>query len=640
MQALGRRKPARPRAAWWTDELDEARDSGSSTFKSACRRTRREYYQDRIARAGPNDLGELFKWKKQSSDDRPSELRIAGHRVTSQAGIAKAMADSAFPQPSGQDTPSVRWWDTPKLPGSVAKVVCQPPTVTEVKEAYLIKTSTSPGPDGVTVRTLKRIWSDTLESHLTEVCRGAVRLGCFPQAWKKATVVTQSKPNRDPKTTSGWRPITLLSVLGKGLERLMQRRMAVAAVVGGVIPRDSAGGIPLRSAQDLVACFVHEADKARKQGKHGFLATFDVKSAFPSVSRATLRAALTAQGWRPETAALAQSFMSGRSCSFSWNDTVFKSDNGLPQGSPWSPILLALVMATIVRAPSQGATFTYVDDIAQYSTDKDPELAVRRATMMAWLLDKDLRKAGMRLDPGKTELMYIPPGGTGARSRAVPKALRNLHLPAGRTCASTQVTWLGVALRCTENAGISFPANVAARVTKAQAWHGLTARVNKVYKGLRPDAARAWFKMAIVPTLSYGLWPLFQGLQNRRAAAELKTLEAATKPALKALTPAWRTSPVALRYWTMGFPPRRSGAGSWPGPRLDCKACRRSTRSCTGSINRRATPRNCQGCTSATFWRKPPKNSTPWAPERPRLQNCSVSKQGRQKRPAPRVTPA
>ncbi|KAL8296098.1 hypothetical protein RB600_001542 [Gaeumannomyces tritici] len=555
VQTRGQLKPARAKAKWWTRELKKARDDDPDSFKRECRKARREYYQGKIAKAGPNELGPLYKWKNPSPDDRPSELKVAGRRVTSQTGIAKAMAESAFPRPSTR-SPAIRWWDTTKIPGTLAETTCQAPSVEEVKQAYLVKTSTSPGPDGITVQNLKGLWSKRLEEHLTEVCKGAIRLGHFPQAWKLAKVVTLAKPNRDPKTTSGWRPITLLSVLGKGLERLVQRRMAVAAVLGGAISRDTAGGVPLRSAQDLVACFVHDADKARRRGKHGFLATFDVKSAFPSVSRATLGAALTAQGWRPETVALAQSFITERKFKFGWNDTVFKTSDGLPQGSPWSPILLTLVLATVVRAPGGGSTFTYVDDIAQYSTDRDPEVAARRATKMAWRLDRDLRKAGMSLDPGKTELLYTPPGGPGSTGKAVPKAVRNLHLPAGRTVASPQVTWLGVALKATAKGGVSFPANVAVREAKAQTLTALTKRVNAVYRGLRPDAARSWFKSGVVPTLSYGLWPLFQGHQSQRAAAELIRLEMATRAPLKALTPAWRTSPAALRYWVMGFSPQ------------------------------------------------------------------------------------
>ncbi|KAL8388754.1 hypothetical protein RB599_010079 [Gaeumannomyces hyphopodioides] len=558
VRVLGARRATQPRARWWTPELKKAREQGPHAFRALCRKTRRNHYQSQLATAGPNELGPLFKWKNPSPDDRPSELRVAGRRITDQAGIAAALADSAFPKPTTA-TPKVRWWDTKKVPETLAEKACSAPNRGEVKQAFLIKTSTSPGPDGITVRNLRGLWDKRLEGHLTAICQGAIRLGHFPQAWKQATVVTLSKPGRDHKTTSGWRPITLLSVFGKGLERLMQRRMTVAAVLGNAVSRDTAGALPCRSAQDLVASLVFDADKARLEGKHGFLATFDVKSAFPSVSKATLGTALAAQGWRPETVALATSFVSDRKYQFKWHNEGFRASDGLPQGSPWSPVLLTLVLATVVRAPityAFGSTFTYMDDIAQYNVDRDPEKAARRATRMAWLLAEDLQKAGLKIDPGKTDLLYTPPGGPGSKGKAIPPLARSLYLPTGRKEASNQITWLGVTLKSTATEGISFPANVATRVAKARALTGLTIRTNIVSRGLRPDAARTWFKSGVVPTLSYGLWPLFQGFQNKKAVAELKTLERATKPPLKALTPAWRTSPAALRHRVMGFSPQ------------------------------------------------------------------------------------
>ncbi|KAL8299201.1 hypothetical protein RB594_003652 [Gaeumannomyces avenae] len=555
MSVFGQRSPAKPKAKWWKPELAILRDNNPTEFQRQCRKTRRDYYKSALASAGPNNLGPFYKWKTGTQDDRPTELRVGGRRLIKQNDIAAAMANSAFPKATSTQ-PRCRWWDTAKVADHLAEKVCQPPTSQEVKQAYLIRTSTTPGPDGVTVSTLKAWWSPRLEKHLTAICQGAIRLGCFPQAWKQASVVTFSKPGRDHKTTSGWRPITLLLVLGKGLERLMQRRMAAVAVLGNVVSRDTAGALPLRSAQDLVASLVFDTDKARQEGKHGFLATFDVKSAFPSVSRAALGEALATQGWRPETVALAQSFVTNRKYKFKWHDEGFRASDGLPQGSPWSPVLLTLVLATVTRPPSWGATYTYMDDIAQFTTDPDPETAAQRATRMAWRLNKDLRKLGLRVDPNKTELLYLPPGGKGARGKAIPPNIRSLHLPTGRTTASKQITWLGVTLKAGAIGGLSLPANVTNRLAKAQALTALTTRINIVSRGLRPDAARTWFKSAVVPTLTYGLWPLFQGFQNKRAVAELSTLERATRPALKALVPAWRTSPTPLRYWTMGFSPQ------------------------------------------------------------------------------------
>lgn len=50
--------------------------------------------------------------------------------------------------------------------------------------------------------------------------------GCFPLAWKSAIVVVLLKsPDKVRSDPGSYRPICLLSVLGKVLERMMVRRL-------------------------------------------------------------------------------------------------------------------------------------------------------------------------------------------------------------------------------------------------------------------------------------------------------------------------------------------------------------------------------------------------------------------------------
>ena len=50
--------------------------------------------------------------------------------------------------------------------------------------------------------------------------------GCFPNAWKKACVIALPKSPEKPRTDpASYRPISLLSVLGKILERMMVARL-------------------------------------------------------------------------------------------------------------------------------------------------------------------------------------------------------------------------------------------------------------------------------------------------------------------------------------------------------------------------------------------------------------------------------
>src|SRR4051794_8337352 len=88
-----------------------------------------------------------------------------------------------------------------------------------------------------------------------------------------------------------YRPITLLSVLGKGLERLITWKMACLAVSLWVINNQQFGALLLRSSIDLTTYLTHDVEETLLNGRKASLLTMDVKGVFDAVliSRLTCR---------------------------------------------------------------------------------------------------------------------------------------------------------------------------------------------------------------------------------------------------------------------------------------------------------------------------------------------------------------
>jgi hypothetical protein len=57
--------------------------------------------------------------------------------------------------------------------------------------------------------------------HLTHLFNNCIRLSHFPTSWKEAKVITLPKPGKDPKFPQNLRPISLLSTMGKLLEKVV-----------------------------------------------------------------------------------------------------------------------------------------------------------------------------------------------------------------------------------------------------------------------------------------------------------------------------------------------------------------------------------------------------------------------------------
>jgi hypothetical protein len=57
----------------------------------------------------------------------------------------------------------------------------------------------------------------------------------FPSEWKKGCIILIAKPNLDHQKTASYRPITLLSVIGKNFKVILKNR--INAEIGHSIPR-------------------------------------------------------------------------------------------------------------------------------------------------------------------------------------------------------------------------------------------------------------------------------------------------------------------------------------------------------------------------------------------------------------------
>ena len=96
----------------------------------------------------------------------------------------------------------------------------------------------APGSDKITVRMLKSCWNEIGE-HVRENFQVCLEMSHFPTDFRAKEALLLPKPGRDPATAKRWRPISLLSCLGKSLERLVAKQMAWLAIEHRAVPSSS-----------------------------------------------------------------------------------------------------------------------------------------------------------------------------------------------------------------------------------------------------------------------------------------------------------------------------------------------------------------------------------------------------------------
>lgn len=368
-------------------------------------------------------------------------------------------------------------------------------------------------------------------------------------------MVLLPKPNRDPTSVKGWRPIALLSCLGKGLERLLAKRMSFLAIKHHVVAEQQFGALPGRSATDLVGCVTHDIERARQRGQAATFVTLDVQGAFDAVLHNRLLRRLQMQGWPAALVSWCRSFLHHRRVEVRHTGGVTQPrqlECGLPQGSPISPILFLLYMAEALKGGMPGMKFSYADDIGILGIGPTAATSLAAAqSQVDWLLQWATANA-VAFDVAKTEVIQF------GRARGDRPGVIRM----GNTTinASQSVRWLGVWL----DSGLTFRHHVDTWAAKAARTTGHLRRFCNSQRGVPVGLAVKAVKACTLPVLMYGadVWwpgpsrPTSSGTRRYKHTQGLvNKIDTVLKAATKAAIPAWRTAQTAALHRECGIPP-------------------------------------------------------------------------------------
>ncbi|KAJ0128294.1 Uncharacterized protein HZ326_28607 [Fusarium oxysporum f. sp. albedinis] len=573
-KAAGRpsRKSTRS-APWWTEECVGAAAAfravrrlyprgfnqdvqiAKRDLHRVVRRAKRQYWRNLIDSF--TDSSAVFKavrWLKSPGPFQPPPLQVDGVVYESQMDKANALRQATLERRTAEDDITNPWISV-SSPRSIPFPLEISPD--EVQYATLHTGNTSPGSDSITVDLLKAVWH-IIGTHVCRLFKGCLTTGHHPKPFKEAEVVMIAKPGRrDLTSPRAWRPVSLLSCLGKGLERLIARRLAWAAIHYSVLHPQQAGALPKRSATDLVAALIHDIKEAFARKKVATLVTMDIQGAFDTVVCNRLVLRLREQGWPDHLARWAESFMRDRSARVRYQDTLTSLTPlqcGLPQGSPVSPILFLLYTEPIYRLGNPQGRFGYADDTAILSigdtVDESSAMASSAITeMVGWGAEN-----GVSFDPKKTEVMHF----SRSKLRTAP-AVRHGDVEKHPEPA---LRWLGIWL----DSRLSFRIHVEKRAAKAQAvdYHlrGLTNTIH----GPLSSAVRSAVRACVEPVLLHGSEAWYPGRTRPRWSQPAKDtpssnqhliqrMTKAMNQAMRAILPIWRTTPIAALHRESGIPP-------------------------------------------------------------------------------------
>ena len=433
--------------------------------------------------------------------------------------------------------------DIPEETPSVAsrRIPWQPFSEVESFRATCQVSSTSPGEDEITAPIIRLSWP-ILGERITRLFNKCAVHRVHPKIFKRAHIVILPKSGKRDRTLhKSYRPIALLSCLGKGLERLFARRLSFCSLKFDILGRDQCSAISRRSATDLTTALVCDVNEALRKGKIAGMVTVDVKGAFDGVLRNRLLFRLRTQGWPENVVQWVSSFFQNRSARIRLDREVsdpFQILCGLPQGSPVSPILFLLYVEPVMRLAL--GCFGYADDIAMFETGPNLEecsqrLQLRLTRTLQWGRDN-----GIQFETTKTELQYFH----NKRKYQEPPLMMEdtLVLPNDHT------RWLEIVF----DRKLSFKEHIRRACQRCRVVTDHVKRLYNTVKGAQPALLRQTFQVIAFASLFYGAETWYGPKTSKWA---IDQVQRAVNRAARAVLPVYKTTPVPALLRETGWAP-------------------------------------------------------------------------------------
>lgn len=527
------------------EEYKEARNNYKKKIKDAKEDSFRRFCEKNSSEEPWGLAYKIWRAKsKRKSTPLPSLRGTNGIWTENEAETARLLLTKYFPEDNRNTEDREQAAIRIKMAEDFEGVKCKTFTQAELREAvWDTKGGKAPGRDGFPAWALKELYRARGGEWL-EVVNWCLEAGKFPKTWKEAEIAWI------PKTKGEFRPISLLPVIGKILDKLCARRLAYWLEKNGALNKRQYGFRAGRGTIEAIAELKKVVRKNKVEGLHSVVITLDIKNAFNSAWHPKIVEGLREVKCPKNLAALIRDFLLDREV-FS-KGVQITMGRGCPQGSSLGPVLWLLLMEEWFRVMTQtlGPNDTcqaFADDQVIVLADKNARKLESRWTDVWKACKTWASKNKLDYNNSKTEVMFIP-------HKRIDRA-PVLSIDRERLENKENINYLGVKIdvndswlpHVKEARGKTLSMAQRIFVIAGKTWGVTDTLRNRVYDNV------------VVPMLTYGAEVWGEVHEKTRI---MRQLNAAQRPFLLALSRAFRTAPTSALQAITGKPPLHLVAGA------------------------------------------------------------------------------
>ena len=394
-----------------------------------------------------------------------------------------------------------------------------------------LKNGKATGEDGITNEMIKNMPRNKKEELLKTINRYWEQ-GKFPEEGKTSIIVPLLKANKDASKPESYRPVTLLSCIGKVYEAMVNRRLTWFLETKRIMPNNMLGFRPGKATIDALRILEHEVNDTYNKQEYLIAVFIDIRGAFDAVDHSVLLKKALKMGISGKMLNFLKDYLSDRKYKILIGKTYSEEaelNNGTPQGSPLSPTVFNIMMHDIPQSEDSKKTL-WADDVFMLTRGIDLEALLRLTQIEVDELNRWCQESLLEIntDEDKSNCMIY----TKRRIRIVPR----ITIDGKEVKFTKQKKYLGLIWN---GPSLNWSKHIEYIIKTCAKRIDVMKRMTNLKYGCKRRTMIKYYQAYIQSRINYGL--CIYGSANKNLIVKIQTVQ---NNALRIATGAIKTSPI------------------------------------------------------------------------------------------------